>query len=139
MKKKILFLSIFLSFTAIVLAQGYYCGGPGMMYGDWNNNYNNGNYCYGPAYGNWNNSDWHQQTQSSLNLTSEQTNKWNNITTQSQPSQQVINDSINYYVRQIERLQKNKSSLVQSDLNRIKTILTPEQYTQFLERLVAGE
>ena len=141
MKKFIWCLVAFLSVAGITAAQGYYCGGPGMMYGDWNNNSNNGYYCDGPGmmYGNWGNSDWHKSTQSSLNLTQEQKNQWNNVTTQSQPSQQAINDSINYYVSQVQRLQKNRSSLVQSDLNRIKGILTPAQYTQFLEKLVAGD
>ena len=90
-------------------------------------------------YGNWDNNDWHRNTQSSLNLTQQQSNQWNNVRTQSQPSQQAINDSINYYVRQVQRLQKAKSNLVQSDLNRIKGILTPQQYTEFLEKLVGGQ
>lgn len=131
---------LLIGMTGLSYAQGYYMG-PGMMWGDNNNRGgDDGGYYMGPGmmWGNWGNSDWHKNTQSSLNLTQEQKSQWNSVVKQSYPSQQSINDSINYYVKQVQRLQHTHSTLVQSDLNRIKKILTPQQYTTFLEKLVAG-
>lgn len=107
--------------------------GPGMM---WNDGYGYG--CSGPGmmWGNWGNNDWHKQTQSKLGLNQNQVSQWNNVTNSGQSRDKVTNDSIEYYVNQIRRLQREKSNNVQSDLNQIKQILTPEQYTQFLQELV---
>lgn len=111
---------------------GYYMG-PGMM---WNDGYGHGYMGPGMMWGNWGNNDWHKQTQTKLGLNQNQVSQWNKVTQNSQAQQKVANDSIEYYVNQIRRLQKDKSDKVQSDLNQIKQILTPEQYTQLLQELV---
>ena len=112
-----------------------YCYGGGMM---WNNN--NNDYCYGPNMmnGYWMDNGWHKYGQSSLNLTSQQQEQWNHVANNGRVNQQAVNDSINFYVSQIKRLQKEKSTYIQADLNQIKQVLTPAQYTQFLEKLVSG-
>ncbi|MGL5635924.1 MAG: hypothetical protein ACRCX5_02850 [Bacteroidales bacterium] len=111
---------------------GYYMG-PGMMWND-----NNGYGCYGPGmmWGNWGNHDWHKQAQSNLKLNQGQVSNWNNVISKSAQNQKAADDSIQYYVSQIRRLQKNKSDMVQEDLNQIKQTLTPDQYTQLLQELV---
>lgn len=111
---------------------GYYMG-PGMMWND-----ANGYGCYGPGmmWGNWGNNDWHKQIQSNLKLNQNQVSSWNNVISRSSQNQKAADDSIQYYVNQIRRLQKNKSDMVQQDLNQIKQTLTPEQYTQLLQELV---
>ena len=111
---------------------GYYMG-PGMMWGD-----NDSWMGPGMMWGNWHNGDWHKKAKSSLNLTQQQSSQWDNVVQQSSQNQQAVNDSIKYYVSQIRRLQRDHSGRVQQDLNQIKQILTPEQYTQFLEQLVTG-
>ncbi len=134
--KKILFclFAVFATLTAVNAQDynGYYMG-PGMMY-------DGGDYCYGPGMmgGYWMDNGWHRYGNQNLNLTQDQQSQWNNTYTQGKASQQAINDSINYYVAQIKRLERAKSPLVQDDLNQIKQILTPDQYTQFLEKLVTG-
>ena len=114
---------------------GDYCYGGGMM---WNNDDND--YCYGPNMmgGYWMDNGWHQYGQSSLNLTQQQQQNWNNVANNGRVNQQAVNDSINFYVNQIRRLQKAKSDMVQADLDAIKEVLTPAQYTQFLEKLLTG-
>lgn len=111
---------------------GYYMG-PGMMWND-----GNGYGCYGPGmmWGNWGNHDWHKQAQSNLKLNQSQVSNWNNVISKSAQNQKAADDSIQYYVNQIRRLQKSKSDMVQEDLNQIKQTLTPEQYTQLLQDLV---
>ncbi len=112
--------------------RGYYMG-PGMM---WNGN----DYCYGPGMmgGYWMDNGWNNYGHKNLNLTQQQQSQWDNTVTQGRNNQQAINDSINYYVNEIKRLQRAKSPMVQDDLNQIRQILTPQQYTQFLEKLVTG-
>ena len=88
--------------------------------------------------GYWMDNGWHQYGQRSLNLNSQQQNQWNDIANKGRVNQQAVNDSINYYVNEIKRLQKNKSSMIQTDLNQIKQVLTPTQYTEFLQKLVTG-
>lgn len=114
---------------------GYYMG-PGMMWGGDYDSDNNGWYCPGEM-GCWGNDDWNNRTKSDLNLTTQQQSSWDNARSSGIANQQLINDSIAYYARQVSRLQRNKSSYVQSDMNYIKQILTPDQYTRFLEKLFA--
>ncbi|MGL4292633.1 MAG: hypothetical protein ACRCSQ_03520 [Bacteroidales bacterium] len=109
---------------------GYYMG-PGMMW-DGHDSW------MGPGmmWGNWHNDNWQKQTRSSLNLTTEQQRKWDDIRSNGQQNQQAVNDSISRYAKEIYRLQQNRSNMVQQDMSLIKQILTPEQYTLFLEKLV---
>lgn len=145
MKKFLLSVVLFSAVIATASAQdrwgngnggngGYYMG-PGMMWGG------NGGYYMGPGMmdGYWMDHDWHRHARSSLNLSKQQESQWDNVAQQGRSNQKAVNDSINYYVQQIQRLQKAKSDMVQQDLQQIKQVLTPEQYTQFLEKLVAGE
>lgn len=142
MKKLFLSLAVFCCSLTFMSAQGWNNSnnynnrdymGPGMM---WNDGYGYG--CYGPGmmWGNWGNHDWYKQTQSRLGLNQNQVSQWNRVTSNGQSRDKVSNDSIEYYVNQIRRLQRERSNNVQSDLNQIKQILTPQQYTQFLQELV---
>ena len=143
MKKVFLIIAVLFNISTVISAQNWnnnnnddYCYGGGMM---WNNGDND--YCYGPnmmGSGYWMDNGWHRYGQNSLNLTEQQQEKWNNLANNGRINQQAANDSINYYVAQIKRLQKTKSTMIQSDLNQIKSVLTPAQYTQFLEKLVTG-
>ena len=143
MKKLYVFIMILMGVSLTASSQDWqnnnnnndYCYGGGMM---WNNN--NNDYCYGPNMmgGYWMDNGWHKDGQSSLNLNNEQKEQWNNVANQGRVNQQAVNDSINFYVNQIKRLQKTKSVFIQADLNQIKQVLTPAQYTQFLEKLVSG-
>ena len=81
---------------------------------------------------------WHKYGNKNLNLSTEQKTKWDQVAKQGSQNAKISTDSLNYYVRQVQRLQREKSNQVNSDLERIKGILTPEQYTQFLEKLVTG-
>ena len=74
-----------------------------------------------------------------MNLSSNQQNQWDEQIKKGRKKQQAINDSIKYFVEQVYRLQKDRSVFVQEDLQAIKNILTPEQYQDFLERLIAKD
>lgn len=138
MKRAILFVVVMIGLSIVTFAQDWKgndnYGYGGMMWG------NNNDYCYGPGMmgGYWMDNGWHHYGQSSLNLNQQQKEQWNNVANKGRVNQQAVNDSINYYVNEIKRLQKNKSDMIQTDLNQIKQILTPAQYTQFLEKLVTG-
>ena len=84
------------------------------------------------------NNGWHKYGNENLNLTDEQKSQWNKIATNGEGNLKTANDSINYYVRQVHRLQQERSNQVNTDLEQIKKVLTPAQYTQFLEKLVTG-
>ena len=147
MKKLVCFFVFIISITGIGFAQdnyssnnGYYMG-PGMMWGNGGGNWSSGSGSgsWGPGMmGYWMDHGWNDYGKSKLNLTQQQQSQWDNTVSQGRTSQQAINDSINYYVNEIHRLQQAKSPLVQDDLNQIRQILTPQQYTQFLEKLVTG-
>ena len=107
---------------------GYYMG-PGMMWGDGG---------YGGC-GYWQDSPYYQDARSGVNLSSNQQNQWDEQIQKGRKKQQAINDSIKYFVEQVYRLQKDRSVFVQEDLQAIKNILTPEQYQDFLERLIAKD
>ncbi len=142
MKKNILACLIIVILSGFTVTRGWneedngYYMGPGMMWGGYyNNGYNNSGY-YPGMMGCWGDDDWNNDTKSSLNLTTEQSNRWDNARSTGLINQQAVNDSISYYARQVHRLQQNKSAYVQQDMSYIKQILSPEQYTQFLERLI---
>ena len=115
-------------------SNGYWMG-PGMMWDSASNGYG-----YGPGMmgGYWMDNGWHQYGNKNINLSNEQKTKWDQVAQQGSQNAKISTDSLNYYVRQVQRLQREKSNQVNSDLERIKGILTPEQYTQFLEKLVTG-
>ena len=132
-----IFITLFVAMATIatISADGWgygYCMNP-----NWGNNTsnNNGDYFYGPGMMWGNGGSWlqgQQENRASLNLTQEQQRQWNDVENQSNIASQAVNDSINYYVQQIARLHNQHSNYVQQDLNRIKSILTPQQYNQFL-------
>ena len=104
--------------------------GPGMMWGE---GYDAG---YGMMGDCWDNDDWNNNNKSNLNLTQEQQNQWDNIRNKRREYQRAVNDSLNFYAQQIHRLQSRKSNLAKEDMSYIKSILTPEQYRLFLEKLL---
>lgn len=150
MKRIILFFAVIFSMMISLSAQDWKSGdsndsyyGPGMMWGnggDYGPGMMWGGNGYGPGMmgGYWMDNGWHDYGKSSLNLNKGQQQQWSNVANNGRQNQKAVNDSINYYVKEIQRLQKAKSSMVQTDLNEIKKVLTPQQYTQFLEKLVSG-